>query len=112
MTQLMTDKNWAIRKNDVVQVISGREKGKSGKVLRVDRKSGRVTVEKLNMVKRHVKPSQKSPQGGISEKELPLHYSKVLLMCPKCNRGVRHGIEFKAEKKLRVCKRCKGTLES
>ena len=51
------------------------------------------------MVKRHVKPSQKYPQGGIVEKELPLHYSNVLLMCPKCNRGVRHGIKMQAAAK-------------
>lgn len=124
---MLNTKNLSIRKNDTVQVISGKEKGKTGKVLKVDHKSGRVTVEKLNMVKRHVKPSQTNPQGGILEKELPLHYSNVLLMCAKCNRGVRHGHKeaqaaTKAKKgakaaaasakNIRVCKRCGESLEA
>jgi large subunit ribosomal protein L24 len=123
--------NLSIRKNDQVQVMTGKEKGKTGKVLKVDRKTGRVTIEKVNMVKKHVKPSQKTPQGGILEKELPLHYSNVLLMCAKCNRGVRHGNKTveatvtKAKKgakaastttgktaKVRICKRCGESLEA
>ena len=126
---------YSIRKNDQVQVISGREKGKTGKVLHVDRNSGRITIEKVNMVKRHTKPSQKAPGGGITEKELPLHYSNVLLYCTKCNRGVRHGNKVvgaaakpakgtkaakgaaaeagtKTEKKVRICKRCDSQLDA
>jgi large subunit ribosomal protein L24 len=119
---------FSIRKNDQVEVIAGREKGKTGKVLGLDTKTGRVTVEKVNMVKRHVRPTQKNPQGGVIEKELPLHYSNVLLLCPKCNRGVRHGHKFIEKKaagkkgagksaeakksKIRVCKRCDESLES
>lgn len=125
-TQMTTaTKTPTIKANDQVQVISGREKGKTGKVLRVSRKSGRVTIERVNLVKRHVKPSQQHPQGGIVEKELPIHYSNILLFCAKCNRGVRHGIrlEEKAQKKgakktggtktakVRFCKRCKETLD-
>jgi large subunit ribosomal protein L24 len=118
----------SIRKNDQVEVIAGREKGKTGKVLRVNTKTGRVTVERTNMVKRHVKPSQKHPQGGVIEKELPVHYSNVQLFCAKCNRGVRHGHKFveksaakkgakkgaegaAKQMKVRVCKRCDTTLE-
>jgi large subunit ribosomal protein L24 len=116
----------SIRKNDQVQVIAGREKGKVGKVLNVSTKTGRVTIEKVNMVKRHVRPTQKNPQGGILEKESPLHYSNVLLLCPKCNRGVRHGhkmVERAVKKgsksaaalakqvKIRVCKRCGESLD-
>ena len=118
-----TAKKLSIRKDDRVEVISGREKGKSGKVLRVDRNTGKVTIEKINMVKKHVKPSQENPKGGILEKEVPLQYSVVLLFCPKCNRGVRHGqkfVETKAKKdgakvtrtKIRVCKKCGETLDS
>jgi large subunit ribosomal protein L24 len=127
---------FSIRKNDQVQVISGREKGKTGKVLHVNRSTGRVTVEKLNMVKRHTKPTQKLQGGGIIEKELPLHYSNVLLFCAKCNRGVRHGNKILGEqktakpakaakgaktdaaaktdstKKVRVCKRCDTQLDA
>jgi large subunit ribosomal protein L24 len=114
----------SLRKNDQVQVMSGREKGKTGKVLAVSAKTGRVTIEKINMVKRHLKPSQQNPQGGIVEKELPLHYSNVLLMCPKCNRGVRHGVKLATaagkkgdqgsakQAKIRVCKKCGGSLET
>jgi len=105
-----------VRKDDQVQVISGKEKGKTAKVLRVYGKTGRVVLEKLNMVKRHVKPSQQNPQGGILEKELPIHVSNVLLVCSKCGKGTRHGVKLAAkaakakksstEKKIRVCKRC------
>ena len=115
-------KKLSLRKNDHVQVIAGKEKGKTGKILKVDAKNGRVVIEKINMVKKHMKPSQQNPQGGIVEKELPLHYSNVLLMCPKCNTGRRHGIKLmdKAPKKgakavkvkARVCKKCGESLET
>ena len=111
----------SIRKGDQVQVIAGREKGKTGKVLRVDGKNDRLTVEKVNMVKRHVKPNQQNPQGGVIEKESQLHYSNVLLFCQKCNKGVRHGIRVEeskkkgkataSAKKIRFCKKCDGSLE-
>jgi large subunit ribosomal protein L24 len=116
---------FSIRKNDQVQVIAGREKGKVGKVLAVSRTTGRVTVENVNKVKRHVKPSQKYPGGGILEKELPLHYSNVQLYCSKCNKGTRIGHKFVAQKgakkgskaksetvKVRVCKRCDEQLDA
>ncbi len=122
----------SIRKNDQVQVIAGKEKSKTGKVLKVDLKSGRVFVEKVNFVKRHVRPNQKNPQGGVIQKEQSLHYSNVLLLCPKCNRGVRHGQKWididmaKAKKtakagskseglkkvKVRFCKRCNENLDA
>jgi len=110
-------KKVSLRKNDLVQVMAGREKGKSGKVLKVDTKLGRILVEKVNMVKRHTKPSQKAPQGGVVEKELALHYSNVQLMCPKCNRGVRFGVKVVegakgAKKKIRVCKRCETAIDA
>ena len=104
-------KKFSLRKNDTVQVIAGREKGKTGKILKVDSKTGRVTVEKVNLVKRHTRPTMQGA-GGILEKELPLNYSNVLLMCPKCNKGVRHGHKMieqagkSGSKKVRVCKRC------
>lgn len=121
---------YSLRKGDQVQVIAGRDKGKTGKVLKVDSKAGRVTVEKINVVKKHVKPTQKQA-GGIVEKEIPLHYSNVLLFCVKCDRGVRHArklLEGNAKKtakgdkassaagksrsaKVRVCKRCNESLD-
>ena len=71
-----------IRKGDVVVVISGRDRGKSGKVLSVDLGVGKVVVEKLNMIKRHTKPNQKVKQGGILEREAPLSVSNVMYLCP------------------------------
>lgn len=119
-------KKLSLKKNDQVQVIAGRDKGKIGKILSVNQKTGRVTVEKINMVKRHTKASQKNPGGGIFEKETPIHYSNVLLYCTKCAKGVRHGhkmVEKSAGKKgktagaakavkVRVCKKCGETLDS
>jgi large subunit ribosomal protein L24 len=101
-----------IRKNDLVKVISGKEKGKSGKVLRVFSKQDRVIVEKVNFVKRHSKPTGRTRQGGIIEKEAPIHISNVLLLCPKCNQGVRSGKRFLEDgKKTLVCKKCGELIE-
>lgn len=125
MTTNATTTKLSIRKNDQVQVMAGKEKGKIGKVLLVDLKEGRVLVEKTNMIKRHVKPSQKNPQGGVVEKEASIHYSNVLLYCTKCSRGVRHGTKFQEagakkkgaaaageKKKVRVCRRCDTALDA
>lgn len=101
-----------VRKNDVVQVTSGKEKGKRGKILRVLPEKGRVLIEKLNIIKRHQRPTQQIRQGGIIEKEAPLHVSKVLIVCTKCDRGVR--IKFKHlqdGKKARVCGKCGEVLD-
>ncbi len=95
-----------IKKGDMVQVIAGRERGKTGKVTSVLRERNRVLIEGLNTVKRATKPSQKNPQGGMVEKASPLHYSNILLLCPKCNRGVRVGTQAKGDKKTRACKKC------
>ncbi|MEK7689977.1 MAG: 50S ribosomal protein L24 [Bdellovibrionota bacterium] len=102
----------SLKKGDEVQVMAGREKGKTGKVLTVNSKSWRVTIEKVNLVKKAVKPSQKHPQGGMLEKEIPLAYSNVLLYCTKCNRGVRHGNRVVGDKKVRFCRKCKEVLDS
>ena len=102
-----------IRKNDIVKVIAGREKGKVGRVLKVDRETGRIFVEKLNMVKRHIKPGKTHPQGGIVEKEAALALSNVLIMCDKCNKPTRIGMRLDpGGKRFRVCKRCGDVLEA
>jgi len=117
-TQENTKSSFGLRKNDLVQVMVGRDKGKTGKILGINKSSGRVTVEKVNMVKRHVKPTQKNPGGGIVEKETAIHYSNVQLMCSKCNRGVRFGVQVAEKtkagtaKKIRVCKRCDTKLDA
>ena len=102
-----------IKKGDYVQVITGKEKGRRGKVIRVDPKRGRVWVEKLNLVRRHERPSQRNPQGGIVEKEAPIHISNVMLVCPKCDKPRRFGVKFLADgSKVRYCKKCGEVFES
>lgn len=109
----MAETTLHIRKNDIVKIISGKEKGKIGRVLKVSRDGGRITIEKVNMVKRHAKASEKNPHGGIIEKEAPLAYSNVLVMCDKCNQGTRIAIHFDANgNKNRACKRCGEIIEA
>ncbi|MBI4495397.1 MAG: 50S ribosomal protein L24 [Deltaproteobacteria bacterium] len=101
-----------VRKNDLVQVVSGKERGKTGKVLKVLPKKNRVVVEKVNFIKRHARPTGKTRQGGIVEKEGPIHVSNVLLFCPKCNRGVRTGQRvLENGKKAPFCKKCGELME-
>jgi large subunit ribosomal protein L24 len=96
-----------IRKNDTVLVIAGREKGKRGKVLFVVPARERVVVEHVNMVKRHQRPTQKLRQGGIIEREAPLHVSNVMLVCSKCDKPTRVGMRVLADdRRARVCRRC------
>jgi large subunit ribosomal protein L24 len=109
--EIMMDTVNHLKKKDLVQVMNGKEKGKTGKVLRVIKGSGKVVIEKLNMVKRHTKATQKAP-GGIIEAEGAVYASNVLLFCEKCNRGVRTGKKvLESGKKVRVCKKCKTQLD-
>ncbi|MBW1678628.1 MAG: 50S ribosomal protein L24 [Deltaproteobacteria bacterium] len=96
-----------VKKNDPVIVIAGKEKGKTGKVLTVIPKKSRIIVEKINFIKRHTRPSDKQRQGGIIEREGPIHISNVMIMCNKCNKPTRIGEKFLDDgKKVRVCKKC------
>ena len=96
-----------VRRGDTVSVIAGRERGKRGKVLRVLPGAGRVLVEKLNMIKKHQRPTQKLRQGGIIERESPLALSNVLVVCGRCDKPARSGVKALADgRKVRVCKRC------
>ncbi len=101
-----------IRKNDTVIVISGDEKGKRGRVLTVDRGKQRVTIEGINIIKRHMKPSPRYRQGGIIEREAPLHRSNIMLICPKCEKPTRIGHTFLEDgRKMRNCKKCGEVIE-
>lgn len=92
-------------KNDLVKVINGKYQGKSGKVLKVLLKEKRLIVEGVNIIKRHTKPSQKNQQGGIIEKEGPIHISNVMVVCGKCNQPTRVGYRYLDDgTKARVCK--------
>ena len=82
-----------IRKNDMVMVIAGNARGKSGKVLKVFPAKGRVIVEGVNIMKRHTRPNQKNPQGGILQREAPIHMSNVMLIEPKANQATRVGFK-------------------
>ena len=99
-----------IRKGDTVTVISGKDAGKKGKVLAVESKKGRVYVDKLNIIKRHTKPTQSNPQGGIMEKEASIDASNVMIFCSKCDRPVRIAKQqLDNGKYVRVCSKC-GTV--
>jgi large subunit ribosomal protein L24 len=101
-----------VKKGDTVVVLSGKEKGRSGKVLSVNTKKERVFVEKLNMIKRHSRPSKNAPQGGIIEKEASLHVSNVNIFCPKCNKPVRIKKRMLDDgKKVRTCVKCSEILD-
>jgi large subunit ribosomal protein L24 len=101
-----------IKKGDTVMIIAGRERGKTGKVLSLLPAGGKVTVEKLNMIKRHTKPNQKTRQGGIIEREAPVAISNVMFLCGNCNKPVRLGIQALEDgRRVRVCKKCKEVIE-
>ena len=100
-----------IKKNDTVMVISGKERGKSGRVFRVMPGEGKVLVEKLNIIKRHTRPSATNRQGGIIEKEAPIQTSNVMVICKKCNKPTRVSHSFEGDVKVRVCKKCGSPLD-
>ncbi len=102
-----------IKKDDKVKVIAGKDKGKIGKVLKVNRKKGRILAEKINIVKRHSKPTQQNRQGGIIEKEMPIQWSNVMVMCNKCVTPARVRMQqLEDGKKVRVCVKCGETLDT
>jgi large subunit ribosomal protein L24 len=101
-----------IKKNDSVMIIAGKERGKIGKVLRVLPQENRAVVERLNLVKRHLKPRGPQSPGGILEKEAPIHLSNLMPMCERCNAPVRIGTRTLDDgSKARVCRRCGELLD-
>ena len=96
----------SIKKDDLVVVLSGKDKGKQGKVLSVLSKESTVIVEKVNIVSRHTKPRKQGEEGGILKKEAPIYACKVQKVCPKCNKPTRIGHKVEGGKKVRVCKKC------
>lgn len=101
----------SIRKNDVVIANVGKNKGKTGKVLRVDTERGRVLVEGVNIVKKTLKKTQENPQGGIVPKEASIAISNVALLCPTCKKGVKIRREAEGERRVRKCKKCGHAFE-
>jgi large subunit ribosomal protein L24 len=101
-----------IQKGDEVQVITGKDKGKRGKVHTVLPKDDRVIVSGVHMIKRHTRPGRVRTQAGIIEQEAPIHLSNVILICNKCNRPTRVAYKFlEAGGKVRICKRCGEIME-
>lgn len=100
-----------VKKGDTVQILSGKDKGKQGKIISALPKAGKVVVEGINKVKRHSKASLKVPQGGIISKEMPLNASKVQLVCPACNKPTRIAHNSINGKNSRVCKKCGETID-
>ncbi|NWF52212.1 MAG: 50S ribosomal protein L24 [Nitrospirae bacterium] len=101
----------SIKKNDTVLVITGKEKGKKGRVISVDKERKKILIERINVIKRHMKPSKKYSQGGIIEKEAPLHISNVMLLCPKCGKPTRISNTILSDGgKVRSCKKCKEVI--
>ncbi|MBF0560031.1 MAG: 50S ribosomal protein L24 [Nitrospirae bacterium] len=101
-----------IRKGDIVLVATGKNKGKKGRILSVSPAAEKVTIEGINVIKRHTKPNKKYAQGGIIEKEGPVHMSNIMFVCPKCSKPTRLGnTVLEGGKKLRTCKKCREVLE-
>jgi large subunit ribosomal protein L24 len=101
-----------IKKNDTVVVMTGKEKGKKGRVLTVNPSKESLLIEKINMIKKHMKPTRKYTQGGIIEKEAPIQVSNVMLVCPKCTKPTRIGTSVLQDgRKLRMCKKCREVID-
>jgi large subunit ribosomal protein L24 len=102
----------SIKKEDTVLVLNGKEKGKQGRVISILPRKDMVIIEKVNMIKKHMKPNKTYSQGGIIEKEGPLPVSSVILMCPRCNKPTRiSNVILEGGKKVRGCKKCKEVID-
>ena len=101
----MADTKYKLRKEDLVQVIAGKDKGKQGKILKINCEKGRVIVAGVNMVKKAMKKKSQTDRGGIAEVEAALHISNVMIVCKKCG-PVRIGYKIDGEAKKRVCRKC------
>ncbi|MBU2063614.1 MAG: 50S ribosomal protein L24 [Candidatus Omnitrophica bacterium] len=96
-----------IKKGDTVLVIAGKEKGKTGKVLRFSSDTGRILVQGINFVKKHTRQTRQDQPGGILQKESPIHMSNLVFYCPRCNKASKLGIKLLSDgSKTRICKNC------
>jgi large subunit ribosomal protein L24 len=101
-----------VRKNDNVLVMTGKDRGKKGRVLKVLPEKNRVVVEGVNIIKRHTKPNpQRQIKGGVVEREAPLHASNVQLVCPECGKATRVGRKMVGDRKVRICRKCEGVVD-
>lgn len=100
-----------LKAKDSVVITGGSDRGKRGKVLKIDRTKGRIVVEGVNTRSKFIKPNQDNPKGGVSNMEFPIHISNVMLFCDKCKKGVRVKVEIKDKTKARVCRSCGKSLD-
>jgi len=101
-----------LRVNDKVEVIAGKDKGRVGKVLRIEKDNNRVVVERINLIKKHQKATEATQSGQIIEKEAGIHISNVMLVCPECAETVKIGKKLLEDgTKVRMCKKCQATIE-
>lgn len=101
-----------IKKNDTIMIMKGRDRGKTGRVMKVLHREERAIIEGRNLVKKHSRKSQQNPQGGIIQIESPIQLSNLMPMCPKCNKPARVGFIIEKDgKKLRACKKCKEAID-
>jgi large subunit ribosomal protein L24 len=102
-----------IKKDDKVKVLTGKDKGKIGKVLKIVKKTNRVVVENINVVKVHQRPTQANPQGGIVDKTMPINVSNLMVMCNSCVKPTRIGMkQLEDGKRVRICKKCNQQIDS
>jgi large subunit ribosomal protein L24 len=99
-----------IKKGDNVKVLAGKDRGKTGKVMHVDPKTGRISIEGLNLYKKHVRPKRQGEKGEVVQVARPMNGSNVGIVCPSCGKSTRIGIRREGGKAIRVCKRCTATL--
>ncbi len=103
----------SLRINDQVEVMTGKDKGRVGKILNIDKEASRAVVERINMIKRHTKPTDATQSGQIVEREASVHISNLMLVCPECAKTVRIGRKMLEDgTKVRVCKSCDATIET
>jgi large subunit ribosomal protein L24 len=105
------NKNTRLKANDNVVVVSGSDRGRRGKVLKIGTKPGRIIVEGINKRNKYLKPGAETPKGGKVNLEFPIDISNVMIFCDKCKKGVRIGIQYKDDKKIRICKKCGKNLD-
>ena len=99
-----------IKKNDTVKILSGKDRGKTGKVIKVDLKSQRLIVEGLNLYKKHMKPKRQGEKGEVNNISRPINVSKLMIVCPNCKQPTRTGVRFEKDNKFRYCKKCQSRI--
>lgn len=108
----MSQNKMNVKKDDLVKILAGKDKGKTGRVLKAFPAKERVIVEGVNMMKKHQRPDRMNPQGGIVEMEAPIHVSNVMVMCPNCKEASRIGHKLLNDgTKARYCKKCAQTID-